>query len=42
LKAVAIELRTVCGSSNLKPYSTAFCNMIVMHDKSAVGLGETK
>jgi len=34
--------RTACGSLNLKPYSTAFCNMTVTHDESAVGLVETK
>jgi len=34
--------RTTCWSLNLKPYLTAFCNMIVTHDESAVGLVETK
>jgi len=34
--------RTACGFLNLKPYSTAFCNMTVMHDESAVGLVEPK
>jgi len=35
-------LRSTCGSLNFKPYSTAFCNMTVTHDESAVGLVETK
>jgi len=34
--------RTACGSLNLKPYSTAFCNMTVTHDESAVGLVKCK
>jgi len=34
--------RTACGSLNLKPYSTTFCNMTVTHDESAVGLVATK
>jgi len=34
--------RTACGSLNLKPYLTTFCNMIVTHDESAVGLAEMK
>jgi len=34
--------RTACGSLNLKPYSTTFCNMTVTHDETAVGLVETK
>jgi len=33
--------RTACGSSYLKPYSIATCNMTVMHDESVVGLVET-
>jgi len=34
--------RTAFGSLNFKPYSTAFCNMTVTHDETAVGLVETK
>jgi len=34
--------RTTCRFLHLKPYSTAFCNMTVTHDESAVGLVETK
>jgi len=33
--------RTACGSLNLKPYSTASCNVTVTHDANAVGLVET-
>ena len=33
--------RTACGSLNLKPYSTSFCNMTVTHNESAVGLVKT-
>jgi len=32
---------TACGSSCLKPFSTATCNMTVTHVKSAVGLAVT-
>jgi len=29
------------GPSHLKPYSSATCNMTVMHNESVVGLAET-
>jgi len=32
--------RTACESSQLKSYSTATCNVTVMHDESAIGLVE--
>ena len=34
--------RTTRGSFNLKPYSTASCNVIVMYEKNAIGLVETE
>jgi len=34
--------KTACRSLNLKPYSTAFCNVTVTHDESVIGLVEMK
>jgi len=39
-KPFGSDYRTVCRSSYLKPYSTATCNVTVMHDESVVGLVE--
>jgi len=37
---VVTQYRTTCGTSYLKPHSTASCNVTVTHDESAVCLVE--
>jgi len=39
---IGSDYRYTCGSWNLKTYSYATCDVTVMHDKSAVGVVETK